>query len=345
MAITQVSNIQLNIIPELVQKYVVEMHPDMNAFQRAGILMPRADHDQQFLVKNSQCRLQYWNIMDHDAEPDLMDDTENVAPPLNSSKGEMKTRKLYYHKSWKMANFAQALGKENPNQVVAAQIAGYWDAVKNRILVAEALGIYADNIANDASDMVNDVSGATNNDVNANTRFSAEAMVDAMVTSGEHMDDYTAVAVHPIVYARMKKSELIEYVQPAGQNLQLPTYLGKYVVVDKRLPFTAATGTGGTDAAAKYTSILFAPGAFGFGEEIPAQGAAYVKEEPDEGHGAGTQKIGYRKHWIIHPNGFDWQESNIGGASPTIAEISEAAQWDRKYQRENVKIAFLITNG
>ena len=71
-----------------------------------------------------------------------------------------------------------------------------------------------------------------------------------------------------------------------------------------------------------------------------------VATEYDElaGNGAGVETLVERKQWIIHPEGYNWTESSVAGDSPTTAEVALAANWERKFQRENIKLAFFVHN-
>ena len=60
---------------------------------------------------------------------------------------------------------------------------------------------------------------------------------------------------------------------------------------------------------------------------------------------AGIETLVERKQWVIHPEGYAWTETTVTGLSPTVAEVALPANWNRQFERENVGIAFLITNG
>ena len=51
-----------------------------------------------------------------------------------------------------------------------------------------------------------------------------------------------------------------------------------------------------------------------------------------------------RKQWLIHPEGYKWTEDTVAGGSPTTTECALAANWERQFERENVSIAFLLSN-
>lgn len=203
----------------------------------------------------------------------------------------------------------------------------------------------ADNVANDGSDMVLDIHGATVADVSASTKFSATAVIDAAAELGDNLDALSAIAMHSDIYRAALKADLIDTVQDS-QGRPIRTYRGLAVIVDDGLPFTAAAGSTGTDAAAKYTTVLFGQGAVGYGVTEPRIAAGTeIENLPSAGKGGGQQVLHSRVNVAVHPAGFAWTEGTIAGDSPSLAELAGAAHWSRVFDRKAVPLAFLITNG
>ena len=44
----------------------------------------------------------------------------------------------------------------------------------------------------------------------------------------------------------------------------------------------------------------------------------------------------------LQPLGFTWVEGTLTEASPLIADLDDAAHWDRVLERKHVPVAFLI---
>jgi hypothetical protein len=170
-------------------------------------------------------------------------------------------------------------------------------------------------------------------------RISGEAVIDTRTTLGDHSSMIAVMAVHSIVFARLQKQNLIDYIPNARGEVVIPTYLGMTLVVDDSLPAVAGSNR------VTYTSILFQRGAFGFGAgspDVPSE----LERLPATGNGGGQEIIYSRRTDIIHPYGFAFLSDSIVGESATLAELAEAAEWNRVYtERKNVGIAFLQTNG
>jgi hypothetical protein len=206
-------------------------------------------------------------------------------------------------------------------------------------VINSALGIMADNIANDAGDMTIDISG----NVGADAVFGSDAFIDAAYTAGDRAEMFTAIAVHSAIMARMVKNDEIVMIPDSKGGLTIPTYKGRVVVTDDLMPVTGGV----------YTSILFGRGMFGFGsfdgsafaigEGVPRV-AFELWRNPHAGNGGGMEEIWERKTWLIHPFGFSWVEAG-GGAltefSPTLADLRNAAKWNRVVFRKAVPMAFI----
>ena len=76
---------------------------------------------------------------------------------------------------------------------------------------------------------------------------------------------------------------------------------------------------------------------------FPANSSYSVATER-AGNGAGVETLVERKQWIIHPEGYKWTETTVAGLSPTVAEVALAANWERVFNRENIKLAFFVHN-
>jgi hypothetical protein len=146
--------------------------------------------------------------------------------------------------------------------------------------------------------------------------------------------------MHSNVYNNLKKLDAISFEKESDGEAEIETYRGARVIVDDSMPYTAAAGTGGTDAAAKYTTYMFGNGALGLG-----QGNAPVPSETDRDSLAGNDVLVTRSHFIMHPRGIKFTSSSVAGPTPSNTELGAAANWDRVYSRKNVRVAQVITNG
>lgn len=320
-------------------------NPEKTAFYESGIVTRNPLLDTLANSAGKTAELPFWNDLDPDSAPNLSsDDPTSSATPVKTEQGEQISRKAFLNKGWSESDLASELvmGPKGMDHI-RARVDTYWTRQWQRRLIASANGVMADNVANDDGDMVADVSGATNADVAAGTIFTRENFTSAAYTMGDMVDGIQAIAVHSVVMKRMVDNDDIDYIKDSAGQLTVPTFLGRRVIVDDSLPFTPAGGSGGSDPAPQYTSVLFGAGAFGYGVGNPKVPTAISREE-EQGDGAGIETLWTRKTWLLHPFGFQ-AAATPAGNSYSVAELGAAATWDRVVARKNVPLAFLVTNG
>lgn len=335
MATTQIADV---IVPEYFHAYTSELATQMNKFFLSGVVTPNAVLNERLAAGGKVFDFPQWDSLGTPASNVSSDAPGSSATPNKHTAKEQIAVRLDRNNAWQSADLAGMLAGSDPLNDVAGKVAGYWTLVYSSLLSQTITGVIADNIANDSSDMINDVGTDATGTPAATELFSAEAYIDAAATLGEHQDEISALAVHPTVYSRMKKLDLIDFIPDSESKKEIATYQGARVILDSLLP--TITGTNRT----KYYSILFTPGSFGWGETAPKVPVAVDRDEL-AGDGGGVETLSTRKAVCLHPNGFKFTSSSVAGASPTNAELATAANWDRVSLRENVGWAVLSTNG
>ena len=331
-------------IPSVYGSYTAINNPMTSAFVRAGIITNNAALNTIARDGGKTAVVPFWKDIDPTLEPNYSnDDPADLAVPNKIGHGTMTARKAWLNQGFGEMDLVSELAGSSPLQHVRNRFGEYWVRQMNRRLIASAVGVMADNIANDGGDMVVDISGT----VGSGGVFGANAFIDAAYTAGEQADSFTGIAVHSMIEARMVKNDEIAEIRDSEGNLKMRTYKGRAVVVDDTLPVS------GSGAARVYTSILFGSGAIGFGQvdgsafalgEGAPKVAYEVSRTAEAGAGGGMESIWERKTWIIHPQGFEWVE---GGAalveqSPTLADLRLAAHWNRVVDRRQAPMAFVI---
>lgn len=217
---------------------------------------------------------------------------------------------------------------------IAQRVAYYWTRRLQAAFVATQNGVIADNVANDSSDYINDISGG--GFVDGVTNFSAEAFIDAAVTMGDSMEDLTACIVHSVVYARMQKNNLIDFIPDARGEVNIPTFLGREVIVDDGMPATGSV----------YDTWLFGSGAVQLGVNSPKV-PTEVERKAGAGNGGGQEVLYNRVEWAIHPSGHAYTGTAANGGPDNTANanmLGAAGSWDRVFpERKQIKFARLVT--
>lgn len=342
MATVQLSDI---IDVKVFQDLPTVNSPERTAFYQSGIVVSTPLLSSLATGPGKIAELPFWKDLASSDEPNLTSDNPgSSATPKNVSQGSQISRKAMLNQGWSATDLAVELAMgENAMTHIRNRTDEYWTRQWQRRLIAACNGVLADNIANDGEDMVYDASGATNDDVSSTTVFTRQNFTTAAFTLGDRVDGLAAIAVHSMVYKRMIDNDDIDFIPDSQGQMTIPTFMGKRVIVDDGMPVTPAAGTGGADAAPKYTTILFGAGAFGYGDGV-ATNPVEIDRQAAQADGGGVETIWTRKSWILHPFGFQ-TTGTPDGNSFTLAELAAAGTWDRVIERKNIPLAYLITNG
>lgn len=326
MAATQIADV---IVPSEFASYIVENSVEKSALVQSGIVTRNALIDTQLRAGADSFTVPYWKDLADDEANITSDNPAIMATARKVLAGKQTVRKAFLHSSWSAMNLASELAGANALVRIQDRVAAYWQRQTQRRLVSSLTGIMADNVANDAADMVVDISG----EVGALANFSAAAVLDAAGTLGDAMTDLSAIAMHSDIYKKALKADLIQTL-PDSQGGFIQVFRGLAIIVDDGLPVSAGN----------YTSVLFGAGAVGYGLTDPTVAAGVeVENIPGAGNGGGQQILHSRVNLAVHPLGFQWKEFAVVGESPTIAELATATNWSRVAQRKNVPLAFLVS--
>lgn len=326
MATIQISDV---VVPSEFTSYVLQNTMEKSALYQSGVAVQNAAMLDQLQAGADSFSVPHWLDLPNDEANITSDDPAVSATPRKIGTGKQIIRKSALHSSWSAMNLASELSGDNALARIQSRAVVYWDRQIQRRLIASLTGIQADNVANDSGDMQLDIS-ALAGDL---AKFSAAAVIDAAGTLGDGMEGLTAIALHSDVYRFALKLDLIATV-PSSQGGLIKTFRGLAVVVDDGLPVTAG----------KYTTIMFGPGAVGYGVTAPRIAAGTeVENLPSSGNGGGQQILHSRVNLACHPLGFTWKEAAVVGDSPTIAELTTATNWDRVNERKSIPLAFLVS--
>lgn len=318
------------IIPTVYNDYEAVDSPEKTALWQSGVVSKQSKFDRIAEKGGNPVHMPFWNDLDADVAPNLStDNPADVAVPDKVGASDMTARLAYLNKGYSDADLVAEIIDEDPMTHIRNRFGTYWMRQWQRRLIANMQGILADNIANDSGDMV----------FVAGDVFSRSAFTSAAFTLGDRVDGLSAIVVHSDVMKQMVDQDDIDFIQPSDGGMPIPFYMGKRVVVDDSMP-VAATAVGQGDFL--YTSILFGPAAFGYGEGTPAV-PVEIEREASQGNGGGVETIWERKTWLLHPFGFSVNANPANGLTFTLAELAAAATWNRVIPRKNIPVAFLQT--
>lgn len=343
---TRVSDV---IVPEVFTPYMQVLTEEKSRLVQSGLIARSEALDNLLSGGGITFQVPSFRDLDNDADR-ISTDTSvpfsdadaslpaGVARPPDPLKIQTQKEiavRLNRNNSWSSSDLAAILAGADPMSAIATRVAAYWTRRLQAAFIATWNGVIADNSANDSGDYINDISGASFTD--GVTNFSAEAFLDAAQTMGDSQEDLVACAVHSVVYNRMQKNNLIDFIPDARGEINIPTFLGREVIVDDGLPRTGSV----------YDTWLFGPGATAMGVGTPPV-ATEVDRKPGGGNGGGQDVLYSRIMWTIHPTGHAWTGTagDGGPANTTTAndDLDEAGSWNRVYpERKQIKFARLVT--
>lgn len=339
---TRVSDV---IVPELFTPYAQNLTAEKSRLIQSG-LISRSEVLDNFLAGGGlTIQIPSFKDLDNDAERVSTDTSvpfadadaslpAGVARPPNPNKiGTLKeiAVRMSRNNSWSSSNLAATLAGANPMDAIASRVADYWVRRMQVAFVATWRGVIADNAANDSGDYALDISGASFQD--GVTNFSAEAFLDAAQTMGDNQSILTAVMVHSVVYNRMMKNNLIDFIPDSEGRVNIPTFLGREVIVDDGMPRTGSV----------YDTWLFGAGATQMGIGSPPV-PTEVERKGGAGNGGGQDVLYNRVEWCIHPTGHAFVMPSIPDGGPANSDLDDATSWDRRYpERKQIPFARLVT--
>ena len=313
MAVTKIQNV---IVPDVFNPYVVEKTAELSALFQSGIIRPDAALDTLARTGGTLLQMPFWT--DLTGADEVLSDAAALTPQ-NIAASKDIARLHARGKAWGVNDLAKALSGDDPMAQIGNLVADYWARRFQALLISTLTGTFA---SPSMSGNVHDISAITGADA-----FTGSTFIDAAHKLGDAESKLTAVMVHSLVFATMRKQNLIEFIPNSEGVYNIPTYLGKRVIVDDSMPVTSGV----------YTTYLFGEGAIGYGE-----GEAPVPTETDRDSLAGEEYLINRRHFIMHPRGIKWNEASVAGEFPTNAECATAANWTRVYSNKNIRIVKFV---
>jgi hypothetical protein len=308
------------IVPEVFNPYFLNRTMEMAKFYMGGIVSNDASLNQLASSGGVLLNMPFFNDLTG-ADENLSD--SGALTPGKITSGQDVAALHMRGRAWGVNDLAKALSvdRADPMAAIGDLVAQYWARRYQAVGLASLKGVFADNVANDSGDMV---AGA------GNTAFDADLFIDGQATFGDAIGGLSGICFHPVVYHNLKKIDNISFEKESLGSLEVETYRGLRVIVDRGMPVD--TGV--------YTTYLFGNGALGMG-----QGQAPVPTETDRDSLAGEDYLITRTHFLMHPRGIKFTNDTNAGPTPTNANLELAANWDRVYEREQVRIAAIRSNG
>lgn len=308
---TKISDV---IVPEVFNKYVIERTAELSALYQSGIVVKDPELDALAAAGGKLINMPFWQDLSGDDE--VLSDTASLETNKITASQDIAAL-LMRGKAWKVNDLSKALSGDDPMRAIGDLVAAYWARRQQATLLSVLKGVFGA-ASTKMVDNSLDISALTGN----NAAFTGETFLDASYKLGDAEEKLTAIGVHSLVYANLRKQNLIEFSLDS-ENKPIPMYMGKRVIVDDGMPVTGDI----------YTSYIFGAGAIGLGN-----GSAPVPTETDRDALAGDDILVNRQHFLLHPRGVKFTSKSVAGSSPTNTELATGTNWERVYENKNVRI-------
>lgn len=334
MATTQIADV---IVPAVFNPYLIARTMTLSALYRAGIISTDPVLNERASGPSNLVNMPFWNDLTGRSNVGS-DNPASASTPEKIGASKDVAQKHFRNKSWSTMDLAGILAGADPMKAIGDLVAGYWARDMQTTLISTLDGVIADNVAANGGDMVLNVATDAVGAITAAEKISGALIIAAKQTMGDAGANLTAIAMHSVLHSQLQTQGLIATIPGDQANIGWGTYLGYTVVVDDGCPAVAGVNR------VTYTSYLFGRGAIGYGEGSPKVPTAVTRDEA-AGDGEGMEVLHNRKHFILHPRGIKWTQTAMVGQGPTDAEMQDATNWSRVYERKMVRLAVIKTNG
>jgi len=346
MAVTQLGDV---IEPSVFQPYMIEQSAEMSRLFRSGAVQQTDEFDEMTSQKGKYLELPFFKDLgrgDQSGGFASQAHTDDTDLTINArSTGKQRAVKHRRADAWGSADLVESVIDEDPLADVANRIGEYW---ANEIDLAglfelNALFKSSGPLGSNATDphyvSVGAEDGTTDSEVTVDgSSGNGKPLLDAMNTLGDRWGQIVAIAMHSKSFKDLQLANLIDFEPLSEQEIEIPRFMGRDVIVDDNMPFTA--GTDSTDPHDRYTTYLFGQGAFAYGEGAPQ---VPFETERDATSNGGQEKVVSRRHFALHPNGIKFSAS-ISGDTPTQSELETASNYSLEYDHKNVAISAVEHN-
>lgn len=327
------------LVPEVWVPYTIEKAVKKNALVQSGIISP----DPRLAVLASNGR--GGQEIDMPFFQQLSGDEEVITSGTGATNSETTPDNLTTSKdiavlwgrvkTWASEDWVATLAGSDPLDALATMVNDYTNQQEQQLLIKILKGVFKDNV-NDSSDLIYSAYTEDGNNATESNKMNADNLIDAATKLGDAAGKLTAIMVHSAVYAKMRKDNLIDFVQISEQDSRVPYFMEYRVIVDDDCPKTSGTTTGSW-----YKSYLFGAGAIGRADgqiKYPVETQRVIRSK------TGLEEITYRRVFVLHPRGIKWTGSSKAADSPSNTEASYGCNWDRVYDKKNIAIVELRTN-
>ncbi len=154
MAETRLSDI---VEPQKFTDYVALRSLELNGLYQAGIVHSNGEYNKLAMGGGSLVSMPHFNPIGDDDPNVSSDNPANTSTPKKIGAGQQDAIVHYLNQSWSSMDLTMAVAGKDPLMVIGDQVGQYWANVHQRFAIQSVNGLIADNVANDAGDMIHNV--------------------------------------------------------------------------------------------------------------------------------------------------------------------------------------------
>lgn len=219
-------------------------------------------------------------------------------------------------------------------EVVAEQIATYWDEIDQATIVHILNGIFkmADKEGKKFVDAHSyDVTGKTNSEGTLGCMDGTTLNTGMQRACGDNKGKFSLAIMHSAVATNLENLRLLAYLKYTDENgmqrdLAIGTLNGRTVLIDDTMPTeeVAETSSGKGDGYTKYTTYVLGDGAIEYtdcGAKVP------YEMDRDPAKNGGEDTLYSRQRKCFAPYGISFTKKSMSSLSPTNAELETGTNW------------------
>lgn len=295
------------IVPEILSDFIDSGLMESSALLKSEII--RTNPLLQDLANSGGyfVAMPFWSDLSGDAEDDGKGYNGTALDVGDISASKEIAGKIFRAKSWGASDFASIISGKNIMQVIASKISKYWANEMQKDLFASLKGGFAK-------------LGETHTLDKSAEVISVNDFIEGFSLLGDLGNEISTIAMHSAVFWKLKQEQMITYETTEDKSTQMPTYLGKNVIVSDNLPFETSGKI--------YTTYLFANGAISYAKVDVKNSVETFRKSLE-----GIDTIITRQAYILHPNGLSLKKQ-----LPSRKDLENGANWEKAKDNKAIKI-------
>lgn len=327
--------------PEVFSGYMAEQPTWNDAIINSGILVEDSTIMDLIGTKGNVATLPFYVPIDENDDPALNNDGETNNVPSEISGKKQTAMLIQRMKAWKAQDFTKELTGADPMTHVANSVAGYYRQVRVRDLMTIVDAVLSlDKMKNHITDLSESTGSGEVTDAN---KVDETTLIFAQQKAlGDSSDKMGLLFLHSYMYAKYKALGLVDFNKYTVTNalagdVNLPSIGGFIPAVSDR--FTVDT----SKTNPVYKTYMIGAGSILTCNKNNYEDPYYADYDPETN--AGIRKLYTKQGYVLHPNGFSIDANKIAKESPTTTELGTKGNWSLVYDKKNIRMGMIKSNG